>query len=207
MSRTVICRLDLGYTRISGFTLYDGSSKEFQEKTPKEVKELIKKGQVNGLKLVNGEIELDKEGFNQQNLMIKTGVGKYRQLHEKDTLINCMYAVVKVIKNDKETVYEVINNRYARVKIIEDKLKVLYDIGGFIAGVIIEKNKIKICNGVEVEDNRTLKLEKSKKETNNIEKKYNNINKDKETESSPKADNLKIEAESKNRGSMIRNLF
>ena len=58
--KTVICRLDLGYTRIAGYLLYDSITQEFVETTPREVKELIKKDMVNGLKLLNNQIELDE---------------------------------------------------------------------------------------------------------------------------------------------------
>ena len=64
--KTVICRLDLGYTRVAGYTLYDDVTEEFHETTPREVKELIRKNQVNGLKLVDGGIVLMKKGFNQE---------------------------------------------------------------------------------------------------------------------------------------------
>lgn len=154
--KTTIVRLDLGMSRIAGFTVYDDITKEFQEKTPKEITTLIKKNELNGLKLVNNKIELDTEGFNMKNLMIKSGVGKFRKMHETDTIINCMYAVVRVIKFDDNTVYEVINNRCARIKIDENRIKMLYEIG-YVAGIILVKNRIDICKGVTIEDRRNKK--------------------------------------------------
>ena len=47
--KTVACRIDLGYTRIAGYTLFDLETLEFQETTPKEVVDLMKSGKVNGL--------------------------------------------------------------------------------------------------------------------------------------------------------------
>ena len=149
-----VCRLDLGFTRVAGFCLYCEQSREFQETTPKDVKDLIKQGQVNGLKLVNGEIELDTEGFNLNNLMVKSAVGKFRPLYSTDSMINCMYTVVRVIETDKGRLYETISNKCARVKISEEKLKILMQIG-YVAGVKMVDGEIIICNGVTIQDKRT----------------------------------------------------
>ncbi len=143
--KTVICRLDLGYTRIAGYTLYDDVTEEFHETTPREVKELIKKDQVNGLKLVNDEIVLDTEGFNQRNLMIKSAVGKYRPLHETDSLVTRMYAVLDVVDNGGELMYEVITNYCGRKLMTEEFVRTLSSIG-YVAGAIITDEKIKLLN-------------------------------------------------------------
>lgn len=143
--KTVICRLDLGYTRIAGYTLYDDLTEEFHETTPREVKELIKKEQVNGLKLVNDEIVLDTEGFNQRNLMIKSAVGKYRPLHETDSLVTRMYAVLDVVDNGEELKYEVITNYCGRKLMTEEFVRTLNSIG-YVAGAIITDEKIKLLN-------------------------------------------------------------
>lgn len=160
--KTVISRIDLGFTRIAGYTLYDEASHEFQETTPKEVKNLIVHGQVNGLKLVNGEIELDKENFYMTNLMIKSAVGKFRTLYQTESIMNCinyMYAVVRVIETDKGRIYEIISNRCARVKVNEEKLKILLQVG-YVAGVRKQFNgEIEICKGVNIENRRTKESE------------------------------------------------
>ena len=143
--KTVICRLDLGYTRIAGYTLYDDVTEEFHETTPREVKELIKKDQVNGLKLVNDEIVLDVEGFNQRNLMIKTAVGKYRPLNDVDSLVTRMYAILDVVDNGGELMYEVITNYCGRKLMTEEFIRTLNSIG-YVAGAIITDEKIKLLN-------------------------------------------------------------
>jgi len=143
--KTVICRLDLGYTRIAGYTLYDDVTEEFHETTPREVKELIKKDQVNGLKLVNDEIVLDTEGFNQRNLMIKSAVGKYRPLYDTDSLVTRMYAVLDVVDNGGELMYEVITNYCGRKLMTEEFVRTLSSIG-YVAGAIITDEKIKLLN-------------------------------------------------------------
>ena len=169
--KTVISRIDLGMTRIAGYTIYNSETFEFLEKTPKETKELIKKGEVNGLKLINGEIEMDKEEFNQRNLMIKTGVGKFRPLYENDSLVNCMYAVIRDIIYDDREVFEIINNRCARTEVSKEKLKVLMEIG-YVAGVRFkDKNKIEPCRGVIIEDYREKKGDNEKKVSSLVKKK------------------------------------
>lgn len=183
--KTVIARLDLGVTRVAGFCFYNDSTGEFEEKTPKQVKDLIKKHEVNGLILKNDQIELDKDGFNTTNIMIKTGVGKFRPLYETDSIVNCMYAVVRVILYDDKTVYEVINNRCARKKFSKEKLKLLIELGN-VAGVILVDNNITVCNGVIIEDLRNNKKdveaeqsEECNKNTADTQDKENNKRKSK----------------------------
>lgn len=143
--KTVICRLDLGYTRVAGYTLYDDVTEEFHETTPREVKELIKKDQVNGLKIVDGEIVLDTEGFNQRNLMIKSAVGKYRPLYDTDSLVTRMYAVLDVVDCGGELMYEVITNYCGRKLMTEEFVRTLSSIG-YVAGIKITDEKIILCN-------------------------------------------------------------
>lgn len=145
--KTVICRLDLGYTRIAGYLLYDNLSQEFLETTPRDTKELVKKGQVNGLMLVSGEIELDEEGFNQKNLMVRTGVGKYRPLKDTDSLINRMYAVIDVVDCGGEIKYEVITNYCGRKLVDEDFIKSI-NFMGYVAGVKIADDGIQLCGKI-----------------------------------------------------------
>lgn len=156
MSRkTLANRIDLGMTRIAGYTLFDEATKEFQELTPKEVKELVKQGQVNGLKLANDEIEPDSEGFNVKNLMVKSACGKFRPLYPTTSMVNCMYSVVRVIETDNGRIYETISNKSARVKVTPERLKILMEVA-YVAGVTMRENgEIKICNGVTIQDKRT----------------------------------------------------
>lgn len=154
--RTAICRLDLGFTRVAGFTIYNAASKDFDETTPREVKDLIKQAGVNGIRLNKDEdIELDAEGFNMHNLMVKSACGKYRTLYPTTSIVNCMYAVVRVIETDNGRLYEVINNKCGRVKITPDRLKILIEVG-CVAGVKMGADgEIEICKGVIIENKRT----------------------------------------------------
>lgn len=151
--KTVICRLDLGLTRIAGYTIYNEVTREFEETTPKEVKHLIKNKEVNGLGLNGDEIILDAETFNMNNLMIKSGVGKFRALHDTNKIVNCMYAVVRVIELDKGRLFEIISSKYGRIKVTSERLRILIETA-HVAGVKIVNNKIQICKGVTLEDRR-----------------------------------------------------
>lgn len=113
MKKTVVCQMALGRTRVSCYTLYNPDSLAFEEFTPLEVKRLIRTEGVNGLVLTKaGEIELDEEGFNQRNLPVKSGVGKFRLLREGiDTAATPYYALTKVADTPDGLVYWELLNR------------------------------------------------------------------------------------------------
>lgn len=94
--KTVACRIDLGYTRIAGYTLYDTESLEFQETTPKDVEKLIHGGKVNGLAFDGeGKVIPDMYGWNLGNIKIKSGVGNYRNFNTDDPRGDTVYNVVR----------------------------------------------------------------------------------------------------------------
>ena len=152
--KTVACRLDLGLTRIAGFTLFDQDTLEFQETTPREVENLIRQGKVNGLKLDNmGVIDLDSDGWGLGNLKIKSAVGKFRDMFPEKARGDKVYSVVRVIKiDDLEPVYETINNKCARVFYSEKQIISLAQFA-WVGGVkITEDDKIELCPGVKFVD-------------------------------------------------------
>lgn len=154
-SKTVVCRLDLGQTRVAGYTIYNETTKAFEETTPRDVKNLIEKNEVNGLQLREGAIELDAERFNMRNLMVKSAVGRFRTLVPTTSIVNCMYAVVRVIETDNGRIYETVNNQCARVKVTIEKLNMLMEMG-YVAGVRRNDNgEIEICEGVAILDKRS----------------------------------------------------
>jgi hypothetical protein len=154
MKKTPVCRLDLGQTRVAGFTLFDPKSKEFQECTPKEVRQLILAGQVNGLKLCEDEIVLDRDGFNMRNLKIKSGVGNYRNMFPCEHGDGKFYAVVRLIDTDEGRLFELVDNKYARVKMDTAKLMMLAAFSS-VAGVRVHDGAIELCDGVIYEDRRS----------------------------------------------------
>ena len=153
--RTVVARIQLGRTRIAGYTIYNSESLAFDELTPREVKYLIKDKQINGLKMTkDGEIILDLEGFNQHNLMIKSGVGNYWPMNPAEGLAQHeMFSLTKVADTDQGMVYEVVSTRCARLPITEAKLRSLYDVNCLVGCWINDKTgMIRLADGVEMVD-------------------------------------------------------
>lgn len=147
-----VCVLSLGYTRLAGITLYDTKTRQFDETTPRFARELIDKGLVKGVKY-NEEGFVPDEAFNMKDILVKSGVGKYRPLlHEvPGAAVNSTYMVVRVLETNKGRLYEVVSNRCQRVKITEEQLRGLNSIGN-VAGVFITDDEIKICDGVVIEN-------------------------------------------------------
>ena len=153
--KTVACRIDLGYTRIAGYTLFDLETLEFQETTPKDVMDLMKSGKVNGLTFDDkGEIVPDLERWNLSDIMIKSGVGNYRHLHPKDTKGSTIYSVVRAIDIDGVgRFYEVINNRCSRIIFKEEQLIFLSQLA-LVGGIKVNQDTedVELCEGVKVEN-------------------------------------------------------
>lgn len=152
--KTVVCRLDLGYTRIAGFTLYDDQTMDFQETTPKEVIKLVNAGQVNGLTLNEaGEIVPDLLNWNLGNYKIKSGIGLYRNFDEKTEKNGSVYSVVRGIDIENIRVYEVINNKCARIILTAEQLLGLCELA-WVGGVKVnhDTGAIELCNGVNVQN-------------------------------------------------------
>lgn len=145
-------------TRISSYTLFNNYSNEndFEEVTPKELMRLVSEGKVNGLKIdVDGEIVPDIEGFNQQNIKIKSAA-RYRNMIEtgKQSIIG--YSVVRKHLSDFEESYEIVTSRCGRFKCTPERLKMLYTFAD-VAGVRLnDDGKIEICEGVEVLDFKSI---------------------------------------------------
>lgn len=158
--KTIVCRIDLGYTRIAGYTLYDTDTMDFQETTPKEVWELVRVGKVNGLVLnTKEEIVPDLLGWNLGNIKIKSGVGNYRNYDDNTEKTGSVYSVVRVIDiDDVGRVYELISNKCARIIFTENQLIELSKLA-WIGGVFVNEDteEVQLCNNVKIENhtNRT----------------------------------------------------
>lgn len=153
--RTIACRVDLGYTRIAGDTLYHNETMDFEETTPKEVERLVKDGQVNGLILdETGNIVPDILGWNLGNMKIKSGIGNYRNYDEQTEKIGTVYSVVRAIQVDQAVrVYEVISHKCARILLMPKQLLELSKLA-WIGGVRVntETEEILLCDGVKLEN-------------------------------------------------------
>lgn len=164
--RFAVSVLMLGYTRLSGLVAYNSESREFEEITPAVARNMIEHKQIKGVKWKNnddgGEFVVDTEGFNQQDIPIKTAVGKFRSMVNNNysglTVVS-MYSVVRVLETDyRGRLYEVVSNKCARVKIPEENLIELSKITN-VAGVIIKDNHVEVCDGVIFEDRRQVAKE------------------------------------------------
>lgn len=157
--RYCVSLIYLGYTRNSGCILYDSDTREFLDTTPAEARRLIDCGLIKGIKWRNGEegpeFVCDTEGFNQQNIPVKSA-NKFRPYLNDlpGQPINSMYTVVRVLDTDyKGRLFEVVSNKCARIKLEEESLRQLSSLTN-IAGVWITDDEIKIADGVMYEDRR-----------------------------------------------------
>lgn len=140
--------------RVAGYTLFDSETLAFEERTPRETKQLIQSGDVNGLELdENGEIILASDDFF-QNIMLKTGVGRYEPMIPQSNKFKMsdMYSLTQVIATgkDEELVYEVVSNKCARLPLKESTIRSLYSLG-CLNGVMIMENTGMIEFGQKVQ--------------------------------------------------------
>ena len=88
------------------------------------------------------------------NLQLKTGVNNLSWMNENaECDMNISLVVVSVTDRNGKKAYETVNARHARVEYDESKIRMLIEIGVPVAGVRLEKNKISVCEGVEIAGN------------------------------------------------------
>lgn len=144
--------------RLIGYDCFDSKSKGFIGMSEKQIVDKLKRGErVYGFALGKEDdkdaLVLDVDGFNMTNLQLKTGVNNLSWLNDNsdcDMNIALVVVAVKVAKGIRT--YETVNARHARVKYDENKLKMLIEIGVPVAGVKLDKNRIMVCDGVEVHE-------------------------------------------------------
>lgn len=141
--------------RLIGYDFYDSKSKGFAGMTEKQVITKLKNSEkVYGFVLDTVDekevLKLDAEGFNMSNLQLKTGVNSLSWMNEENASDMNMELIVVAVSGDKKKVYETVNARHARVEYSEDKLKMMMELGVPVAGVRLEKNKLVVCEGVEI---------------------------------------------------------
>lgn len=141
--------------RLIGYDFYDSKSKGFAGMTEKQVITKLKNSEkVYGFVLDTVDekevLKLDVEGFNMSNLQLKTGVNSLSWMNEENASDMNMELIVVAVSGDKKKVYETVNARHARVEYSEDKLKMMMELGVPVAGVRLEKNKLVVCEGVEI---------------------------------------------------------
>ena len=142
--------------RLIGYDCFDSKSKGFIGMSEKQIIDKLKRGErVYGFVLGNVDeketLLLDADGVNMTNLQLKSGVNSLSWLNENSDCDMNMALVVVAVYNEKgKKVYETVNARHARVEYDENKLRMLIEIGVPGAGVKLDKNKLTVCEGVEV---------------------------------------------------------
>lgn len=149
--------------RLIGYEAYDSKSKGFVGMTEKQIMNRLKAGErvfgfVLGSENEKETLELDRDGFNMVNLQIKSGVNTLSWLDEDNGSDMNMALVVVSVSGDKKKVYETVNARHARAEYSEEKLRMLIELDVPVAGVRLEKNRLAVCEGVEIiSENREMK--------------------------------------------------
>ena len=142
--------------RLIGYDCYESKTKGFIGFSEKQLIDKIKRGErVYGFVLDKDSEEdklvLDVEGFNMTNLQLKSGVNNLSWLYDNsDSDMNIALVVVAVYIEKGRRTYECVNARHARVEYDENKLRMLMELGVMVAGVRLDKNKIVLCDGVEL---------------------------------------------------------
>jgi len=141
--------------RLIGYDMYESKSKGFVGMSEKQIIGRLKAGErVYGFVLGSEDdkdvLLLDAENFNMTNLQIKSGVNTLSWLNEESGSDMNIGLIVVSVSGDKKKVYETVNARHARVEYSEEKIKMLLELNVPVAGVKLDKNKLTVCEGVEV---------------------------------------------------------
>jgi hypothetical protein len=152
----------LGYTRINGVVAYNNETREFLEITPAYARKLIDSNLLKGLKWKNSdkgtEFICDLEGWNQQDIPVRTACGKFRPyLNDYPGVeIKSMYTLVRVLDTDyRGRLYEIVSNKACRVKLNEQAIKELNTMTHIAGMKISETGNIEYLEGVDYVDRRT----------------------------------------------------
>lgn len=151
-----------------GFECWSG--KDVIEFTAKQLKDMITAGKqkVCGLKLENGELVLDKEGFFTTNMMIHSHVNNYKPM-EEGSMANTLYICMGSHMEDGKIVYDCISSRFEQAKFTEADMRAYLKIGIVSGGAKLEDDKIVLAS-MELEKPDVVKVKepvpvKDKEET------------------------------------------
>lgn len=122
--------------RINGYEVYETSTGEVIGMTEKDIVKAIKGGEkILGVTVdEEGHLQLDKEGFYQNNIMAKKTLTKMQPLNG-DAPANILYTLIGV----KDNKYMVINSRFGKSCISKEKLMAFLEIGLVQGGCSIDK--------------------------------------------------------------------
>lgn len=151
MSKYLVTREDLG-SRVIGYTLYDSHTKEFVGMTEKAIIVALKnKEAIYGFVVEQDKLVLDTKHFYQNNLLAHSGMATYKPIMG-DCLVNNFYTVVKTMKKNQDTLYEVVTSRHGRFELTEEQLILHLKMGLVQGGAWLdEKGAVQIAEGVCVE--------------------------------------------------------
>ena len=176
----------LGYTRTQGVVGYNTDTKAFDLITPAMARKKIGDKEIYGIMWRKNESDMiefypDKDGWNQKDIMVISGLS-YRPMIDDVPgmeIMNTIYSVSKIIYGNGKNTYEVVSNTFQRLTLTEEQLVELANIT-VVAGVRIDNDIIKPCDGLPVERVETKTKEKSTVKTDkNTVKKKSTIRKEK----------------------------
>ena len=151
----------LGYTRTQGVVGYNTDTKAFDLITPALARKKIDNKEIYGILWRKNDSDMlefypDKEGWNQSDIMILSGLTYRPMLTDIPgmEILNTIYAVSKIIYENGKNTYEVVSNTFQRITLTEEQLVELANIT-VVAGVRIENGIIKPCDGLPVEQANT----------------------------------------------------
>lgn len=138
--RVVIRREMLG-AREQAWSLWSG--KDIIELTSKQIKDLVSKGEkVYGLKVANGELVPDNEGFFTSNIMEHRLSNNFKPMIESDIMVNQFYICVGSRMTGRDKVYDCISTRFEQVTLTEADMKSYLKLGVVSGGARLEGDKI-----------------------------------------------------------------
>ena len=176
----------LGYTRTQGVVAYNNETKAFDMVTPARARKMIADKELFGIKWRKNDSDMiefypDKDTWNQSDIIVLSGLSYRPMINDIPgaDVMNTMYSVSKIIRDKEKNKYEVVSNTFQRLLLTEEQLKELAGIT-VVAGVKIEDNSVKACEGLPVEHVETKANEKTTVKINkNTVKKKPTIRKEK----------------------------
>lgn len=145
MCKTVVNMVNQFSGRINGYEVYESKTGEILGMTEKDIVKALKAGEkINGFILdKEGKPVLDKAGFYQTNIMVKTTLVNMHPLDE-DCPVNILYTVLGA-KGDK---YTLMNSRYGKSEVTKNKLVAMLEIGMIQGGAKLEKGEVILAEGL-----------------------------------------------------------
>ena len=143
----VINKLVLG-NRSLGWEAISLPKGEVVEYTSKQLKDLMSAGgnEIMGLYLPEGseELQLDVDGFNMRNLMVKSHINSLIPMVQGECVANIFYTVIGTHKEKGNLVYDVVSSRFERTSFSASKIVMLYDIGIINGGIRVNGDNIEV---------------------------------------------------------------